>query len=133
MTSSSVVEIAARSFVGLEEAGLEWSDLFVPRRLQFKRRNKFRDGRRYWKRLKQIAANEGAASTALPKYSTLEAGPSLYPAKKYCDLTGLPAKYLDPKTKLRYAHKELFQVVRSLPNDLVQACLALRNAHVVLR
>lgn len=129
------VEIPPRSVVDLEGSKLEYSDLFVPRRLPFKRKNKFRDGKRYWKRLKQISTleNNEPSTPNLPKYATIEAGPSLYPAKKYCDLTGQVAKYVDPKTKLRYANKELFAVVRSLPNDVVQGMLAIRNAHVVLR
>jgi len=36
------------------------------------------------------------------RYTGIEAPPSLLPAKKYCDLTGLEAKYTDPKSKLRY-------------------------------
>ena len=130
----SAIEIPVRATVEVGDGGLEKTDLFVPRHLPFKRRHPFRDGRRYWKRLKQISTNETDSVTKdVPKYATIEAGPSLYPAKKYCDLTGLPAKYIDPKTKLRYANEELFGVVRSLPNDVVQSCLAIRNAHVVLR
>jgi INO80 complex subunit C len=35
----------------------------------------------------------------VPTYTAIEAPPSLLPAKKYCDLTGLEAKYTDPKTR----------------------------------
>lgn len=45
---------------------------------------------------------------------TPQAPPSLLPAKKYCDITGLPAKYTDPKTKLRYCGLEVWEVIRTL-------------------
>ena len=48
----------------------------------------------------------------------------MYPAKKYCDITGQPARYTDPKTKLRYADATVFEV---------QRYLGLRRAAVVLK
>jgi hypothetical protein len=38
----------------------------------------------------------------------------LLPPKKYCDITGLPAKYTDPKTRLNYRGLEVWDVIRSL-------------------
>ncbi|KAJ0550614.1 putative Vps72/YL1 family protein [Helianthus annuus] len=35
-----------------------------------------------------------------------------YPEKSVCVVTGLPAKYLDPKTGLPYATKEAFKIIR---------------------
>jgi INO80 complex subunit C len=68
-----------------------------------------------------------------PTYPNLEAPPSTYPPKRYCDLTGLEAPYSDPKTGLRYAGAQLFGYLRALPPDAVQARLALRRAEVVLK
>ncbi|KAF6029821.1 INO80C [Bugula neritina] len=71
--------------------------------------------RRLWKNLKQIQA----AEKALPwkptdvTYSSLDAPPSFYPAKKYSDISGLPAKYVDPHTKLRYASADDWLNLRS--------------------
>jgi len=45
---------------------------------------------------------------------TPTAPPSLLPSKKYCDITGLPASYTDPRTKLRYKGLEVWHVVRGL-------------------
>lgn len=45
---------------------------------------------------------------------TPTAPPSLLPAKKYCDITGLPASYTDPRTKLRYKGLDVWHVVRGL-------------------
>ncbi|KAL8129512.1 hypothetical protein V2J09_018667 [Rumex salicifolius] len=40
-----------------------------------------------------------------------------YPQKAICVITGLPAKYRDPKTGLPYATKEAFQVLRERYSD----------------
>ena len=68
-------------------------------------------------------------------YTNIESAPSLHPAhqKHYCDITGLPARYTDPKTRLRYHDKEIFAVVRTLPQGVPDDYLATRGAHVVLR
>lgn len=57
----------------------------------------------------------------------------MYPAKKYCDVTGQLARYTDPKTKLRYADAAAFDAVRRLPPEAVQLYLGLRRAAVVLK
>lgn len=44
---------------------------------------------------------------------SVEAPPSLLPAKKYCDITGLAAPYTDPKSRLRYHSAEIYELVRS--------------------
>lgn len=68
-----------------------------------------------------------------PTFSNIEAPPSVYPAKRYCDLTGFEAPYTDPRTKLRYASAPLFAVCRTLPSEQVHAFLAARGANVVLK
>lgn len=68
-------------------------------------------------------------------YTNIESAPSLHPAnhKHYCDITGLPSKYVDPKTKLRYYDQEIFAVVRTLPQGAPDQYLAARGANVVLK
>lgn len=68
-------------------------------------------------------------------YTNIESAPSLHPAhmKHYCDITGLPSKYTDPKTRLRYHDKEVFGVIRTLPQGVAENYLAARGAHVVLK
>lgn len=75
------------------------------------------------------------ASGPVVTYTNIEAAPSLHPAhqKPYCDITGLPAPYTDPKTRLRYHNKEVFEVVRSLPQGVAEKYLEARGAHVVLK
>ena len=68
-------------------------------------------------------------------YTNIESAPSLHPSnqKHYCDLTGLPAPYTDPKTRLRYHNKEVFSVVRTLGPGVAESYLEARGAHVVLK
>ncbi|KAJ2615637.1 Co-chaperone [Coemansia sp. RSA 1365] len=91
---------------------------------------------RRWKNLKQLIAQEQAASdwpVDFPAYWAIDAPPSLLPQKKYCDITGLSAKYTDPKTNVRYHSAEVYQVIRTLPPGAEQQYLALRNANVTLK
>ena len=84
----------------------------------------------------QKAAN-GVATSFGPAvtYTNIESAPSLHPAhsKQYCDITGLPSRYTDPKTKLRYYDKEIFGVVRTLPPGGPDQYLTARGANVVLK
>ena len=68
-------------------------------------------------------------------YTNIESAPSLYPGhqRRYCDITGLPARYNDPKSRLRYHNKEVFDVVRHLPQGAAERYLEARGAHVVLK
>ena len=77
------------------------------------------------------AFSSGPAAT----YSNIESAPSLHPAhqKHYCDITGLPAPYTDPKSRLRYHNQEVFGVVRSLGQGVAESYLEARGAHVVLK
>jgi INO80 complex subunit C len=82
-----------------------------------------------------------SANGALPSsgpavtYTNIESAPSLHPAhqKQYCDITGLPSRYTDPKTKLRYYDREIFGVVRTLGPGGPDQYLAARGANVVLK
>ena len=74
-------------------------------------------------------------SGPIATYTNIESAPSLHPAhqKHYCDITGLPASYTDPKSRLRYHNKEVFDVVRHLPQGAAENYLEARGAHVVLK
>ena len=69
----------------------------------------------------------------LYSYTSIAAAPSFKPKQSYCDITGLPAKYQDPKTGLRYHNKEIYAVVKTLSTAQVQEYLAARGAHTVLK
>ncbi|EPY50754.1 Ino80 complex subunit Ies6 [Schizosaccharomyces cryophilus OY26] len=66
-------------------------------------------------------------------YSSIEAPPSVLPQPKYCDVTGLPAPYTDPKTRLRYHNKEIYGLIRELPSGVDQEYLKLRSSDIVLK
>ena len=66
-------------------------------------------------------------------YTSIAAAPSFKPKRKYCDITGLPAKYTEPTTGLHYYNKELYPVVRALSTSQVQEYKAARGAATVLK
>lgn len=76
-----------------------------------------------------VGATLGPAVT----YMNIESAPSLQNKKHYCDVTGLPARYTDPKTKLRYYNSEIFGVIRTFPPGVPDQYLAARGANVILK
>ena len=64
---------------------------------------------------------------------SIKASPSLYPCKKYCDFSGFEAKYLDPKTRLRYCNTTVFGIIRQLTLDDIQLFLEVRRAGTALK
>ncbi|WOL01870.1 INO80 complex subunit C [Canna indica] len=117
------------------------SEMVLPAALPFKRvqmSDKYPKGQsrgRHWKHLKQIVQAENYSSLPAhePNYLNIESPPSMYPSKKYCDITGFEAPYTDPRTSLRYANPGVFKRIRGLPDDQIQRYLTLRNAAIVLR
>ncbi|KAI8800417.1 ino eighty subunit 6, partial [Cladochytrium replicatum] len=83
------------------------------------------------KNLKQISLAERANAEAL-RWS-IEAPPSVLPSKRYCDITGLVAPYVDPKSGLRYHNADIYRFIKLLPAHSVQSYLGLRNAAVNLK
>lgn len=75
-----------------------------------------------------VEASRGEAS-AVSGWSSSEAPPSVVPRAKYCDVTGLPAVYVDPATRLRYYSADVFAFIRTLSPEQVQQYLRLRHAH----
>ncbi|KAI8635287.1 hypothetical protein F5Y19DRAFT_469157 [Xylariaceae sp. FL1651] len=85
---------------------------------------------------KSLRPNGGSgASVSAPSatYTNIESAPSLAHTKRYCDITGLPAPYLDPKSRLRYHDKEVFSFIRTLPQGAPEQYLEARGAHTVLK
>jgi len=84
---------------------------------------------------KNANARAMAGSGPSVTWTNIESAPSLHPAqqKRYCDITGLPAAYTDPKTRLRYHDKEVFGVIRSLAQGVPESYLEARGAQVVLK
>ncbi|SCV71812.1 BQ2448_4506 [Microbotryum intermedium] len=84
-------------------------------------------------------ANGGSATTTttglmdVDSYMSIDAAPSVLPAKKYCDVTGLEAKYVDPASTLRYHNPEVYEVIKTFQPGVIQSYLANRGQGVVLR
>ena len=87
------------------------------------------------KSLHKIAGGAVAVPASAPSatYTNIESAPSLAHSRRYCDITGLPAPYLDPKTRLRYHNKEVFGLIRSLPQGSAEQYLEARGAHTILK
>ncbi|KAJ4376463.1 chromatin-remodeling complex subunit ies6 [Neocucurbitaria cava] len=81
------------------------------------------------------AAAAGNGTGPAPTYTNIESAPSFHPSskRKYCDITGLPAPYTDPKTRLRYHNKEVFGSIRIMPQNVSEGYLAARGAHTILK
>jgi INO80 complex subunit C len=69
----------------------------------------------------------------LPTYGSVAAPPSLLPATKYCDITGLPTQFTDPKTKLHFVDSSAFQLIRQLPQEATSRFLAKRGADTTIK
>ena len=82
-----------------------------------------------WKNLKQILTAERGLEwdPQDPTYSNIDAPPPFKPPKKYADISGLIAKYTDPLSGMYFSTSEEFQLIRTLPQDIVQGYLALRG------
>lgn len=88
-----------------------------------------------WKSSRSLLSAEhyDMISPSTPTYVNIDAPPSMIPSKKYCDITGLPSKYMDPITKIRYVSKEAFRIARNLQDHKVEEFLSLRHAQVRIK
>ncbi|VDP88594.1 unnamed protein product [Echinostoma caproni] len=97
----------------------------------FKRSNsgKTNDKKVVFKNFKQIFNAESQVNYPgeAIRYYQINAPPSLRPAVKVSDLSGIPTAYTDPSTKLHYATTQEFSTVQNLPPELISGYLALRG------
>ncbi|KAJ8929383.1 hypothetical protein NQ314_017933 [Rhamnusium bicolor] len=66
--------------------------------------------------------------SAKKKCVSINAPPSFKPPEKFSDLSGLPAPYTDPQTRLRFANKDEYATIIDLPMDITAGYLAIRGA-----
>ena len=66
-------------------------------------------------------------------YRSIEAPKSKKPKRKYCDLTGLRAKYTDRRTGLHYYSVEQYKEIFTMKDNTKDQHLALRNAVVKIK
>lgn len=60
------------------------------------------------------------------KHEQIDAPPSAYPPKKYCDITGYEARYRDPRTGLLYADTHAYASLRRLSNKQIATYRGIR-------
>jgi INO80 complex subunit C len=64
---------------------------------------------------------------------SIEAGPTLLPKKKYCDITGFESNYVDPRSGLRFYNSEIFKLVQSLNDPIKNQYLSIRKALFIIK
>ncbi|KAF8634837.1 hypothetical protein AX17_004087 [Amanita inopinata Kibby_2008] len=69
----------------------------------------------------------------VPTYTSIEAPPSVWPQKHYCDITGLEAPYTDPATGLRFHDKSVYEIVKGLSASTVKDYLVARGVSTVVK
>ncbi|XP_029207937.1 INO80 complex subunit C-like [Acropora muricata] len=128
--SNSSGRSSLSSFSVVSEANVNPKGQFVFKDVNFEHSGVNAGKKKIWKNLKQIMGLERGLPWKQddPTYSSIDAPPSFKPAKKYADLSGLPAKYKDPSTGIQYNNSMEFGSIRSLPMDIVSGYLALRKA-----
>jgi INO80 complex subunit C len=82
---------------------------------------------------KSLRPINGASTAPTATYTNIESAPSLAHSKHFCDVTGLPAPYVDPKTRMRYHNREVFGMIRDLSQGMGERFLEARGAHTVLK
>lgn len=115
-----------------EEQRLDPKPIF--KTASFHQNSKLIAKKRAWKSLKQIISTEKTLQWPdnVVHYSSINAPPSFKPAEKFSDLSGLPAPYTDPQTRLRFANKEEYGTLIGLPMDITAGYLALRGASSIV-
>ncbi|KAF2073182.1 hypothetical protein CYY_005499 [Polysphondylium violaceum] len=88
-----------------------------------------------WKSVKQILASENTSNlkATFPSYQNIEVSSTLIPTKKYCDITGYIANYVDPKSQLRYYDSSVYKLIQTFPDNLQQSYLNLRRGNTGYR
>ncbi|OIR58963.1 MAG: Ino80 complex subunit Ies6 [Amphiamblys sp. WSBS2006] len=86
-----------------------------------------------WVSLQGLLRAEEKHTQEAPLLVKIAAAPSCFPQRKYCDITGLPTTYTDPKTGLNFYSEEIYRLISKMSPNTVQAYLAIKNANVVLK
>ena len=72
-------------------------------------------------------------SHAVGSYMSIDAGISVIPKKRYCDLTGFSGTYMEKKSKMNYCFPEFYEIICDLPEGVKDEHLSLRKANVILK
>ncbi|PFH47696.1 hypothetical protein AMATHDRAFT_50112 [Amanita thiersii Skay4041] len=87
----------------------------------------------------------------VPTYTSIEAPPSVWPQRHYCDITGLEvtclrtitlklphirllqAPYTDPATGLRFYDKSIYEIVKGLSTSTAKEYLSARGVNTIVK
>lgn len=87
-----------------------------------------------WKRLTNESTNGNKKKRIYLTYFNVQALPSRYPNKHYCDITGLKARYKSPTNGLRFFNSEIYSlIIKPMTPGVDQEYLKLRGDNVVLK
>lgn len=74
--------------------------------------------------LKQL---QGRIASESPLYASLFTKVSVQPQLQLCDITGLPAKYICPRTGLQYNSSKVYAKIREMPTESAQILGSIRQ------
>lgn len=89
--------------------------------------------KRHWKSLAYVLEQSQPTPAKECCYSAIEAPPTVFPPGHFCDVTGLAAKYTDPRTGLRFASVQTFALINGMAHETAQGYLRLRGAASIIR
>jgi INO80 complex subunit C len=58
---------------------------------------------------------------------SIRSAPSSHPARKYCDVSGLPALYTDPRTRLHFHSTAEYKKIQAQSTEVIKIMLELRG------
>jgi INO80 complex subunit C len=58
---------------------------------------------------------------------SIRSAPSSLPARKYCDVSGLPALYTDPRTRLHFHSTAEYKKIQAQSTEVIKIMLELRG------
>lgn len=82
-----------------------------------------------WRNYKQLVLAERAQKWKHddPTFTSIDAPPPLKPPRKYADISGTPAKYTDPLSAMYFSSTSEYELIQTLPADIIQGYLAIRG------
>jgi len=105
---------------------------FKKKNFESKIRAKTEKNFRNAKNIKNLG-KEGKDALSYKIYTDIEAGPSLFPKKKYCDFTGLISHYNEMHTGIRYYNSQIYKLSKSIPQPIKDQYLNIRKALIRLK
>ena len=111
---------------------INYSLNFKNKNFESKLRAKTEKNYRNSKNMKNLG-KEGKDAISYKMYCDIEAGPSIFPKKKYCDFTGLTSNYNELHTGIRYYNSQIYKMSQNIPQPIKDQYLNIRKALIRLK